>query len=237
MAIKKHKKKEPVPQQATTDSTTLSESNFSTSAAQKSNRNIKARNWTLEVYPESAPDNWKEELTKTGLAWSCILHDQDCNPDGEIKKAHYHVIVCYEGPTTFNSVKNLQRITNGPIPLKLESVIGMYRYFTHKDNPEKFQYDPADIECYNGFEVPLASADVRRIKSEINMAIIEQGITEYLELILYCGHYMGPEYEDVASNHTVFYTQILRGMRHNPSKIESMINRLNKEAAADECDN
>ena len=63
-------------------------------------QNVKKRNWTFLVYPESAPADWVSKLQATGLPVAISpLHDKDINPDGELKKAHYHVIVCYSGPT------------------------------------------------------------------------------------------------------------------------------------------
>ena len=66
-------------------------------------KNVKKRNWAFVLYPESAPKDWKEQLSKTGLEGAISpLHDKDVNPTGEPKKAHYHIIICYPGPTTFN---------------------------------------------------------------------------------------------------------------------------------------
>ena len=69
------------------------------------------------------------------------LHDKDLNATGEPKKAHWHVIVVYGSPTTESNVKSLTERLNAPKPIPLEQVRGYYRYLTHKDNPEKAQYD------------------------------------------------------------------------------------------------
>ena len=50
----------------------------------------RARNWSLVVYPESAPENWRDILDDYHIPWvESPLHDKDINPDGEIKKAHW----------------------------------------------------------------------------------------------------------------------------------------------------
>ena len=65
--------------------------------------NVKKRNWAFVLYPESAPDDWIEQLRQTGLQCAISpLHDKDIDPTGEPKKAHYHIILCYSGPTSFN---------------------------------------------------------------------------------------------------------------------------------------
>ena len=119
-----------------------------------SGKNIKKRNWALVLYPESAPADWLEQLQNTGLQ-GCIspLHDKDVDPTGEPKKAHYHIILCYSGPTSFSVVNALCVALHQPHPVPLEQIRGYYRYLTHKDNPDKYQYDERDIKSFNGFNI------------------------------------------------------------------------------------
>ena len=113
-------------------------------------KNVKKRNWAFVLYPESAPNNWLDLLQQTGLQF-CVspLHDKDLNADNTLKKAHYHIILIYDGPTTYNNVRQLTESLGQPIPQPLEQVRGYYRYLTHKDNPEKYQYDEKDILTFN----------------------------------------------------------------------------------------
>ena len=58
----------------------------------------RTRNFASIVYPESAPEDWKEILIQQFVpAFISPLHDQDVNPGGEIKKPHYHVILMFDG--------------------------------------------------------------------------------------------------------------------------------------------
>ena len=61
----------------------------------------KARYWAFVLYLESAPENWKEILQLKGIPF-CIspYHDKDLNADYTPKKPHYHIILCFKGPTT-----------------------------------------------------------------------------------------------------------------------------------------
>ena len=69
--------------------------------AKNVSQNVKKRNWTIVVYPESLPENWKDILRESGLQVGISpLHDKDVNPDGSIKKPHYHLILIYSGPTS-----------------------------------------------------------------------------------------------------------------------------------------
>lgn len=185
-------------------------------------RNVKKRNWAFVLYPESAPENWREQLTQTGLQCAVSpLHDSDTEPTGEKKKAHYHIILCYAGPTTFGVVKKLTDSLNQPIPQPLEQVKGYYRYFTHKDNPEKFQYSESDITTINGFDigdyVALTVSEIKKYKREITDIIYDKDITEYTDLIALL-HFSDDDHmrelEDVANSHTIFFNTLVRSRRH-----------------------
>ena len=66
--------------------------------------NVKKRYWAFVLYPESAPSDWRDIIQMTGLPFAVSpLHDKDLNADNTIKKAHYHIILCYPGPTTYNN--------------------------------------------------------------------------------------------------------------------------------------
>ena len=190
----------------------------------KIDKNVKKRNWAMVLYPESAPKDWKDILTKTGLEIAISpIHDKDVNPDGTIKKPHYHIILCYPGPTTYNAVRKLTESLNQPIPIPLESVKGMYRYFTHMDNPDKYQYDEKDIQTLGGFDVSnfsdLSSADKSKIKLELTKLISENSITEYSEFIDYVVALDKPDYFMIASSNTIYFNAYIRSMRHKNHRV------------------
>ena len=131
----------------------------------------KGRLWATISYPESQPNNWLKQLQETGLQIAISpLHNKDVNPDGSEKKPHYHVILVYEGPTTYKHVETLCKELNMTIPIKLESLRGMYRYHIHLDNPEKYQYKDSDRTLLNGFEADtekLTETETEQILLEI----------------------------------------------------------------------
>lgn len=179
-------------------------------------KNVKKRNWAMVLYPESAPEDWREQLRLSGLQVAISpLHDKDVNADGEPKKAHHHVILVYGSPTTYNNVKALCDRLNQPIPQPLEQVRGYYRYLTHEDNPEKAQYSKSDIQTLNGFDirefVELTKSEVTKAKREILQLIRDNGITEYADLIdiLMDGGEGTADMFDVASNNTLFFKAYL----------------------------
>lgn len=82
------------------------------------------------------------------------IHDRDIEDDGSIKKAHYHLLLAYSSATTLNNIRGWLNVCGMP-ESELHSVrvcasgVGYYRYLTHKDNPEKVQYDDNDIRVFN----------------------------------------------------------------------------------------
>ncbi len=180
---------------------------------------IKKRNWTFVLYPESAPSDWMEQMKLSGLlAAVSPLHDRDVNPTGEPKKAHYHILLVYSGPTTYNAVAKFTASLNATIPQALESVRGMYRYFSHKDNPEKYQYDEGEIQTLNGFNiadlVELTRSEVNELKMKILKLIRDVDIIEYSGLVDFLlDNEMVAEY-DVAINNTFFFHTYITSRRN-----------------------
>lgn len=185
---------------------------------EKKSRNIKKRNWAFVLYPESAPENWRDMLQQSGLQCAVSpLHDKDIDPNGEPKKPHWHIILIYSGPTSFNVVKSLCDSLNAPIPQALEQVRGYYRYLTHKDNPEKAQYDEKDITTINGFNIAdyteLTRSEVSAMKFDLQRLIREKKLYEYSEFMDYLqDNDMRVEY-DIACSHTLFFDRYITSRR------------------------
>lgn len=184
-----------------------------------STKNVKKRNWVFILYPESSPSDWRDKLSNTGLQCAISpLHDRDINPTGEPKKPHYHVIICYNGPTTYNIVKALTDSLNCPIPQPLEAVSGYFRYFTHMDNPEKAQYESKDIQAINGFNIfdysDLTRSEIIKIKQELQGLIRNLDCLEYSDFMDYLlDNELNTQY-DVASSNTFFFEKYIASRRN-----------------------
>lgn len=183
---------------------------------------VKKRNWTTIVYLDSVKEGWIDELQQTGLEVAISpLHDKDINPTGEVKKSHYHVILSFPGPTTKNMVQELSNnILSGVMVKPIESIRGMYRYLTHKDNPEKFQYNESDIILLNGFDpsIVLSNADEQSIKLLVVFYIQENNIFEYSDLINSLACSDNADMLHVAMNHTLFFNAYLHSRRYKLEK-------------------
>lgn len=180
--------------------------------------NQKSRYWAFVVYPESAPGDWREILQRTGLQFAVSpLHDKDLDPTDEEKKSHWHVIAVWDGPTTYATAQRIRQNVNGALAIPLNSVKGYYRYFTHKDNPEKHQYSESDITVLNGFNiadyVTLTAHEVSQIIKRLTERIRAEEVIEYSDFMFALIDDGTPEEFDVASRNTLYFNGVIRSLR------------------------
>lgn len=178
---------------------------------------MKSRFWSFIVYPESVVEDWKNILIEMGCVFAISpLHDRDLNPTGETKKPHYHILLQFEGPTTYNNVKeNICDLIGGTIPKKVISMRGYYRYLTHMDNPEKAQYDIKAVECYGGFKCELTTSEITFIMSCIVDDIEKNNIIEFSDLINFYIAMGDYDRFEIVSNHVFFFDKILSSRRYS----------------------
>ena len=151
-------------------------------------KNVKKRNWVMIVYPDSLPENWLDILVQTGLPCAISpLHDRDVEATGDPKKPHRHVIMCWDGPAPYTQAKRISDSLHGAEPKPLDSLRGYYRYLTHKDSPDKAQYDDKDIIQLNGFNIAnyteLTRSEVTEALKMIQGYVRAHGILEYADLM------------------------------------------------------
>ena len=180
-------------------------------------KEVKGRHWCFVLYPESAPENWREILNRSGMPWSkSPLHAFDLNADGGRKKEHYHMILVWENSTTYAAVKRFTHGTlNATVPQVLHSPVGYYRYFTHMDNPEKYQYDAAEIESGNGFDIADYAKMTKQQKLEMHMRltqmILDNNIRDYSEAVKMAMSLGFDEY-DMMTSHTMHFTGLCKSI-------------------------
>lgn len=158
---------------------------------QENKKYDKGRDWTFIVYPESAPSNWREVLDETYLRWvESPLHDKDTNPEGEIKKEHWHILLSFDGPVTINAVQKIIAPLNTPEPRKVGSAKGLVRYMAHLDNPEKYQYPIEEIIGHGGADVAeyfkLTATNKLGVMKDMVRFIYENQVDNYADFLMHC---------------------------------------------------
>lgn len=153
----------------------------------KQNNSGRTRIYATIVYPESAPEDWLDKLKSECVpAFVSPLHDQDINPDGEIKKPHYHVMVMFDGVKTIQQWDDFKSLFGGVGNEIVQSKRGYARYLCHLDNPEKYRYNVDDVICIAGADYPdVISRDSDKyatIRQMINF-VRNNHITSYTDLM------------------------------------------------------
>ena len=151
----------------------------------------RTRNWASVIYPDSqeTPDNWieiiKEQIVPCFIS---PIHDKDINENGEIKKSHFHALLCFEGVKTREQAKEIFSLVGGVGAEPIKCVRAYARYLCHLDNPEKAQYSINDVICCCGadyYSLIQSSSDKYSAIGEIIDFCETEDIVSYAELIIY----------------------------------------------------
>lgn len=199
----------------------------------------RSRNWSLIVYPESAPPDWREILDQTGEKWiESPLHDKDINElSGEPKKPHWHVIISFSNKKSVKQVKAVSDLLNTPEPKKVGSLQGSVQYLWHRNNPEKYQYDKSEVIAHNGFKyrqyLTDVGVDTDMILKDIINWIDENNCTEYADLVKYSADEKFDDWFQTVRSQTMFLTAYLRSNRHKP-KAKLVVNLETGEITEEE---
>ena len=197
----------------------------------KTNKDTRTRNWTIVVYPDSAPENWRDILDEMHIEWvESPLHDKDTNPNGEAKKPHWHVLLMFGGVKAYEQVIELIEPLNCPTPTRVHNCKSLIRYMAHLDNPDKVQYDISKIVAHGGVDVmdllkPSSSERYTFIK-EMQAWCREFDITEFSDLMDYAAsERLDDWYPLLCDNCAFVMNQYLKSRRHNPSRLFPGVNQ------------
>ena len=184
----------------------------------------RARCWAAIVYPESAPESWRDILDEEHLEWAeSPLHEFDVNLTGEVKKPHWHIVISFDGKKSFEQVSALLEPLNCPIPQRCHALKGAVRYFAHLDNPEKFQYPVSAIIGHGGFDVAAAlapsSAQRHECIAEMQEWCVDQGVIEMEDLMNYARQQRREDWFPLLCDSCVIVMEsFLRSRRHRSER-------------------
>lgn len=185
-----------------------------------SSKQVRTRNWTCIVYPDSAPENWESILNEEHLEWiKSPLHDRDINANGEPKKAHYHVLIMFQGVKTYEQVQKIIAPLNCTIPQVCQNAKSLVRYMAHLDNPEKAQYSTGDIIGYGGVDLAelLKANKSERYNyiKEMLSFVDEHGIIEFKDLMDYAMKSRSDDWFPLLCDNSAYVVQqYIKSCRH-----------------------
>lgn len=195
----------------------------------------RTRNWTFLVYPDSAPADWIEKLTEQQIPFIVSpLHDKDATPTGELKKAHWHVVLVFSSVKSYEQAKEITESVLGTIPERVKDIRAMVRYLTHIDYPSKAQYVKNDIKLCGGVDIDLdayflTKSDLKQIRREMFDFLIQNEVTEICDLVDYAKQFR-PEWYDQLVMSDYFLSQMITSRRHKKEQHSLILNRFNEQA-------
>ena len=169
----------------------------------------RVRSWATVVYPESANSDWFNILGEQCVpCFVSPLHDCDCNADGEVKKAHYHVLFTFDGKKSSLQI--------GGVGLEAVNSTRAYaRYLCHLDNPEKHQYKVEDVVQFGGADyISLigVSADKYLAIKQMMKFCRDSGCLSYSQLLEYASEFEIGWFRILCDNGTVVMKEYLKSV-------------------------
>lgn len=157
----------------------------------------KGRFWEFVSQCDKCNSNWLSDLEGTGLPFCYIKHDNDYYTSsdddcehaiGELKPAHYHVLVAWSSPTTFKNANALKEALGFIRIQRKFSIGGAYDYLIHRHNADKYHYDITQVQHFNGFNIAdyssLTDTEIAEMATDILRDIENYHITEISHLNL-----------------------------------------------------
>lgn len=174
----------------------------------------RTRVWATVIYPESAPEMWKEKLQEQCIpAFISPLHDRDINGDGTLKKSHYHIELMFEGVKTREQAAEVFGLIGGVGAEPVKCTRAYARYLCHLDNPEKVLYSMDEVISLAGADyqtmISLASDKYSAIGEMIEFCL-QNLVDSYAELLLYAKENREDWFRVLCDNGTVTMVQFLK---------------------------
>lgn len=158
---------------------------------EKRGSNSRRSIWWGYLYPDSAPEDWKERISAAGI--ECVVghHDKDVTATGEEKKEHFHVAIRFSHAKT--KAEAIEVLTDFGVLEKSvqyrDSWRAVCRYMVHADDPDKFQYSDDAVTNFCGADWKFEcrnNSDKHRVCREMRKFIRENCVTSFSEFVDYC---------------------------------------------------
>lgn len=172
------------------------------------------------LYEDSAPDNFLDLIRESGYEGLAMKHDRDTTAAGEVKEPHWHVIVHFSHAVAAKEAKEV--LTSFGCKEKSvqyrDSWTAVARYLCHMDDPNKFQYNPADVVEFGGADYLDAinrSADKYRIVAEMCAWCKENRVYSFNRLVDYARDENLEWFMALCDNCAIFMREYLKSYRYD----------------------
>lgn len=187
----------------------------------------RARAWTFLVYPDSAPENWRDILdTTVCVPWvESPLHDPDgASPDpDEHRKKHWHIELMYDGLKSYNQVLKVTKNLNATIPKVVHNLRSLTRYFLHLDQPSKQQFELDQIISHCGADIKdylINRSDKYFYVKEMCQFVLDNEIIEFHDLVSAAMQFHQEWFECLCDNSSFIMNLFIKSYRHDPRRTQ-----------------
>lgn len=108
--------------------------------------------FNVKAYPDSIPDTIQSIINNLDnlREYAYILHNQDIDDNGQLKKPHYHIYLRFNKKYRYTTIAKAFGVApNSELLSRVKDANKLVRYFVHLDDPEKFQYSTDLLTTYN----------------------------------------------------------------------------------------
>lgn len=127
----------------------------------------RSKHFATVVYPESTLlSSMFEFLGDLKISYLVSPpHDSDLDEQGNLKKAHFHVILVFDSLKSFEQIQSILSSSPSDVQFCGLEIVNSFpcyaRYLCHLDNPDKAQYDVNDVVAFgiDYFSIIVTKAD------------------------------------------------------------------------------
>lgn len=104
-------------------------------------------------------------------AYAFIVHDKDCDLNGELHESHIHLLVhlCYPSKVRATTIAKYLKSGNTRLEI-VRDKYKAYQYLIHANSPDKFQYSLDEVVCNNldFYQLPTAVTKEQKRASDMS---------------------------------------------------------------------
>ena len=206
---------------------------------EKKDKILQGRNWSFFAYPESMDKNLFVNLLNdsdnskgTSTEHSVLIspcHDKDVDDFGNIKKAHYHIMLMYNSDKTIVAIDRYARLRGLLLPEKCNKK-KMARYLCHLDEADKYLYNVDDVVAYNCnyLDIIGSASDKYDDMRQVIQLVHDNDFLFYCDLVDYCRENDDEKFRYLVSGGTYLIEKYIRERRAKMAFRENVINSMMK---------
>lgn len=140
----------------------------------------------------------REICENINAQYAFIYHDKDVNADGAPKKPHWHINIRLKDPRDFKTFANYFGVTENNVN-KIKSYPRSLQYLTHRNSPDKYQYDMSEVTA--NFDISAVSAKLtNKQRREQIINDIENGNIKMYDLFSHITALEYTQYKNAINN-------------------------------------